>query len=105
MPDLSTEPKMMRSQQDKDTPEHLSEDETRSAIARSDADSESRKDREASKAGTATYQSEQQTAIFEENRHGNNDGPGDGEEKTAASHADDADDREEGMASRGRSRL
>lgn len=105
MPDLSTEPKMMRSQQDKDTPEHLSDDETRGARARSDADDATTKDRKASKAGTAEYQSEQQSAIFEENRRGQDDGASGDERRTAADHADDTEDKQEGLASRGRSRL
>ncbi|EAU42614.1 hypothetical protein FP2506_07231 [Fulvimarina pelagi HTCC2506] len=102
MPDLSTEPKMMRSQQDKDTPENLSEDETRNTEARKDSDRESGKDREESKAGIARYETEQQTAIFEGNKRGEGDVLGDGEEATAEENAGDP---KTGMASKGRSRL
>ncbi len=53
MPDLDTDPSMMREQQDRDTPQFIGEDKSR-AGERSDSDAGSRTDREAAKAGSVS---------------------------------------------------
>ena len=99
MADLSTEPKMMRSQQDKDTPETLSEDELAPRAEAQDSDATSGRDRELSKKGEATYANEQMNAIFEQN--------GGGGTKVAPDEAaeDAATDGRQGLVRSGRSRL
>lgn len=52
MPDLDTDPSMMREQQDLDTPQSIGTD-TSPARESSDSDAGSRADREAAKAGSA----------------------------------------------------
>ncbi|RFC66173.1 hypothetical protein DYI37_01505 [Fulvimarina endophytica] len=101
MPDLSTEPKMMRAQQDKDTPERIAEDETRPGAGRTDADAESARDREASKKGEARYETEQQQAIFEGNQKSGT-AKTDGKPQTAKRPEESGD---HGLANEGRSLL
>ncbi|MDY8110426.1 hypothetical protein U0C82_14890 [Fulvimarina sp. 2208YS6-2-32] len=102
MADLSTEPKMMRSQQDKDTRADIAEDETRNKTPRKDADAESGRDRELSKTGRANYETEQMDAIFEENKAGATPAAPGSENRTAEETARKG---EAGLASKGRSRL
>mgnify|MGYP001166396146 FL=1 len=99
MADLSTEPKMMRSQQDKDTPETISEDELAPRKEARDSDEASGRDRELSKTGEATYANEQMNSIFEQN--------GGGGTKVAPDEAaeDAATDGRQGLVRSGRSRL
>ena len=96
MADLSTEPKMMRSQQDKDTPETISEDELAPRKEARDSDEASGRDRELSKTGEATYANEQMNSIFEQN--------GGGGTKVAPDEAAATDGRQ-GLVRSGRSRL
>lgn len=53
MPDLDTDPSIMREQQDRDTPQSIGDDTPRAGES-SDSDARSRADREAAKAGLAT---------------------------------------------------
>ena len=68
MPDLNTDPKMMRDQQDKDTPQHIDEDETHGGPERSDSDPRSGAERESARDGKLPASSNQQDAIFQQNR-------------------------------------
>lgn len=71
MSGFDTDPKMMRGQQDKDTPETIEADERAAKTGRSDLDAASRRDREAAKAPEgedAASANETMDDVFNENR-------------------------------------
>lgn len=71
MSDPSTDSKVIREQQNKDTPERLEADETQAhGPRRTDTDARSGADRRAAKKGEATFANEQMDAIFNENAEG-----------------------------------
>lgn len=72
MPD--TDPKTMRRQQDRDTPQDIQPDETAARGEASDSDTESRRAREAAKRGEARQANEAMDEVFNENRRPENSG-------------------------------
>lgn len=66
MPDLDTDPSMMREQQDRDTPQSIGEDTSRAGES-SDSDAGSREAREAAKAGSASESGPRTQAAAGEN--------------------------------------
>ncbi|MCQ0988128.1 hypothetical protein [Jiella marina] len=94
MPEFDTDPKMMREQQDKDTPEEISRDETARRSDASDSDFESKKQREAALAGEGVDE-EQMASILRQNQQPN-DKPTPAEAESEEGH---------GLARSGRSRL
>ena len=99
MPDLNPDPKLMRDQQDKDTPERIAPDETHAAAGRSDSDAASQRDRESAKAGVAPNGKEQMASIFEQN------GGKDGDAVVEPDPAGGQDNAGGGLARNGRSLL
>lgn len=78
MSGLSTDPKMMRAQQDKDTPETIEADETHRPEQRHDSDAASAAARTAAKAQPIADPADGQNAVFAANRaaFGIDDTPG-----------------------------
>ncbi|MEC5323277.1 hypothetical protein [Aurantimonas sp. A3-2-R12] len=74
MPDLDTDPSMMREQQDRDTPQSIGTD-TSPARESSDSDARSRADREAVKAGLAARPKEMAPRTIHEDRPAQAAGP------------------------------
>ncbi|MEF2551940.1 hypothetical protein VQ042_11310 [Aurantimonas sp. A2-1-M11] len=100
MTQSDTDSKMMREQQDRDTPQHMASDGTRKPGERSDLDASSKADREAAKNGTAPEGKEQMEAIFEANQKAK---PADQAEEDML--ADAATDAQAGLARPNRSIL
>ncbi len=73
MPDFDTDPKMMREQQNADTPEDITRSEHRRELA--DSDRESGRQREDAIAGKGDGE-EQMEAILRQNREGRDAGEG-----------------------------
>ena len=107
MPDLTTDSEMMRTQQNKDTKQHISEDETREAAEARDADPASGKTREAAKAGNVEFQEKRLDAVFNDN-HPDNRSPIEGSRQSDEKLAENTTGSEKGrtgLAQPGRSRL
>ena len=99
MADQNPDPKMMRAQQDRDTPEHIAPDETRASAGHSDSDAASRRDRESAKAGLAPNGQEQMASILEQNG-------GDASDRSVEpDHGSATDAADKGLARRDRSLL
>ena len=95
-----TDSKMVRHQQDRDTPERIAPDERAARDAHSDTDRGSRADREAANAGAMRGKDDQMDAVLHENSEGG--------EATAAEGRlgeNSARSRKAGLAREGRSRL
>lgn len=99
MPDLNPDPKLMRGQQDKDTPERIAPDETHAPANRTDSDAASQRARESAKAGVAPNSQEQMASIFEQNGGAENETVVEPDPSTVQ------DDADSGLARKGRSLL
>jgi general stress protein YciG len=99
MSDNSPDPKLMRGQQDKDTPQHIALDETQRPSGRSDSDAESRRERESANAGQAPNDKEQMASILEQN------GGTQGDTAVKPDEAATAGETGGGLARKGRSLL
>ncbi|UIJ71391.1 hypothetical protein [Aurantimonas sp. HBX-1] len=97
--DQPSDSTLIRSQQDKDTPEHIAPDETRETAGRSDSDTQSRRDRERAKAGLAPNGQEQMASILEQN------GGDAGDRSVEPDHRSATDEADKGLARRDRSLL
>ncbi|MEX6507080.1 hypothetical protein [Jiella sp. M17.18] len=101
MADSDTDPKMMRAQQDRDTPEHIARDETAPRREAGDTDAASAADRERALAGGTANSVDQMDAILGANRAGH------GAQATAADEAEAEGEAsgKAGLVRSGRSRL
>ncbi|NDV86205.1 hypothetical protein GTW51_05760 [Aurantimonas aggregata] len=97
--DQPSDSTLIRSQQDKDTPEHIAPDETREPAGRSDSDTQSQRERESAKAGVAPNGREQMASIFEQN------GGDSGDKSVEPEKGGSSADADKGLAQRGRSLL
>lgn len=107
MPDLTTNSEMMRSQQDRDTRQHISQDEANVAPEARDTDAASGKSREAANAGVAEFKETQREAVFQENRPEKEQlGKGSGQSTAdLAENSVKSESGQAGLAQPGRSRL
>ena len=107
MPDLTTDPEMMRAQQNKDTKQHISDDETREALEARDTDPTSGKSREAAKSGEAGFDEKRLDAVFQDNDP-DKERPGEGSRQSDDDLAENtarSQKGETGLAGPSRSRL
>ena len=107
MPDLTTDPEMMRAQQNKDTKQHISDDETRETLNVGDTDPASGKAREAAKSGEARFDEKRLDAVFQDNDPDKRR-PGEGSRQSDDDLAENnvrSQKGETGLADPGRSRL
>ncbi|MCB8840112.1 hypothetical protein [Aurantimonas sp. VKM B-3413] len=103
MPDFDTDPKMMREQQDKDTPEHLARDETLAHPGASDSDAASRDDRrKALRTGTGDSTAQMDAILDANHAEAGAGGTPSGEDEEAA---EKSASHRAGLARSGRSRL
>lgn len=106
MPDLTTDPEMMRAQQDKDTRQHIGSDQASGAPEVSDADPASGKAREAARNGDVDVRQNRLDAVFQDNDPDKSPRAGSRQsDRHLAENTTASEKGQTGLAQPGRSRL